>query len=56
MSEKVKSMCKWDKDKLKKAFPVFREMVVGAKYACLNCGRVAKRKKDLCKPALLDKS
>ena len=54
MSDKVKPMCKWDKDKLKKDFSGFQSMVVGAKYACMKCGRVAKSKKSLCKPASLD--
>ena len=54
MSAKAKTMCKWGKDKLKKDFSGFQSMLVGAKYACMKCGRVAKSKKSLCKPASLD--
>ena len=52
--DKVKTMCKWDKDKLKKDFPLFKKMVTDAKHACMKCGRVAKNKKALCKPESLD--
>jgi hypothetical protein len=53
MAGTPKRMCKWDKDLLKDDFPAFKKMVGSPKYACVKCGRVAKSKKHLCKPAPL---
>ncbi len=47
---KAKKMCKWSKADIEKRFDKFREMVSVPTHACSNCGRVAKKKKALCKP------
>ena len=53
MGKAIKRMCKWDKDQIKKSFTDFQEAVGTADFACLKCGRVAAKKKKLCKPAKL---
>lgn len=50
MSDSVKRMCKWNKEKLQKKFDDFQEAVGNADYACLKCGRVSAAKQKLCKP------
>lgn len=50
MTDNVKRMCKWDKTRIEKSFEEFCEMVRVPTHACTKCGRVANRKKSLCKP------
>lgn len=47
---KAKKMCKWGKGDIEKRFKKFKEIVGEPSHACANCGRVANKKKMLCKP------
>lgn len=49
-----KTLCDWKKDKITENFDKFRAIVMNPKYACKNCGRVAKDDDFLCKPTGLD--
>jgi hypothetical protein len=51
----MKSLCKWKKDDYEDKFDELKDIVKGAKYVCLKCGRSAKTKKALCKPEPLGK-
>lgn len=51
--KKDRRMCKWKKGDIESDFPAFRSMVRKPAYVCLRCGRVADRKKRLCKPVSL---
>ena len=53
MSKTPKHLCKWDKSDIKKQFKKYREKVKHPEFVCLNCGRAAQDKKDLCKPEAL---
>jgi len=53
-SRKDKPLCKWKSKDIEKDFKTFRSLVKGARYACQKCGRVAKSKKNLCRPVALD--
>ena len=49
--QKKKRMCKWSK--IDKDLADFKEAVLPPKYACRRCGRVARTKKQVCKPVSL---
>lgn len=45
-----KALCKVVKDGFLKDYPVlFRKLVTDGRYFCRKCGRVAAKKKSLCK-------
>ncbi len=46
-------MWKTDKDIIKDDFNLYTDLVQPRKYICLKCGRVAARKRNLCKPTRL---
>lgn len=46
---KEKNMCKWKKDEIKKDFEDYVKIVKEPAYVCCKCGRVADKKKLLCK-------
>ena len=50
MSDKMKKICDWKKDRLKERFDEFRGYVIEPTHICAKCGRVANEKKMLCKP------
>lgn len=51
MGEKVKTICKLDKDALKRMLPQLVEEISSAQFVCRKCGRAARNKKLLCKAA-----
>jgi hypothetical protein len=52
----AKSLCKLvGKKILKEDAPAYIELVSKPKFVCLNCGRVANSKKNLCKPENMKK-
>jgi len=53
MAEKEKHMCQWDKDERIKELDSYRVIVEKPKFMCQDCGRVAIKKKFLCKPLRL---
>lgn len=54
MSGKNKSsICKWSKDEFEDRRKTFSDIVLPPKYYCRKCGRVAAKKKWLCKPESL---
>jgi hypothetical protein len=50
---KTKTMCKWSKSDIEKRFDKFKDLVGEPTHACANCGRVARKKKALCKSRAL---
>ena len=46
-------LCGWKKEKLDKDFDKLIDVVSKPEFACTRCGRAAKAKKWLCKPAAL---
>ena len=51
--KKTRSLCEWKGKDIEKNFKAFSSLVRSPKYACSKCGRVAKSKKNLCKPIAL---
>lgn len=51
MAEQKKHMCKWAK--VDKDLDAFKKAVLPPKYACRKCARIARTKKQLCKPIAL---
>lgn len=47
---KDKKICKWSKSDIEKRFDKLRDIVSEPTHVCANCGRVARKKKLLCKP------
>ena len=52
---KKKSLCKWDKDDVKKNWAEMADLVGKSKFLCGNCLRSAKLKGNLCKPTKIPK-
>ena len=50
MAKGNKALCEWKKKDLERNRGEYIEKVRPAQYLCTKCGRVAARKKDLCKP------
>jgi predicted nucleic acid-binding Zn ribbon protein len=50
MTEKKETLCKWKCEAYAERFDKLRKIVAEPKYVCLKCGRVAERKKYLCRP------
>jgi lipopolysaccharide biosynthesis regulator YciM len=48
-----KTLCKWKKDEFDKRMDALKEIVSKPRYVCRKCGRVADKKKWLCKPDAL---
>ena len=55
MSDKVRRLCKWDKEKIEKDYKTLSKIVNPPKYICKKCGRVANAEEWLHKPAPLYK-
>lgn len=53
MGKKDKHLCTWKKDERVEKLEMYRDMVKKPKFMCENCGRVAAKKKWLCKPLSL---
>lgn len=49
MGDKVKTICKLDKDALRRMLPQLVEEIAAAQFVCRKCGRAARTKKLLCK-------
>ncbi len=54
MGKKAKHLCAWKKEERVKKLDSYRDMVIKPKFMCANCGRVAAKKKWLCKPISLN--
>jgi hypothetical protein len=50
-----KPICKLKKDQLAAVLPILAAEAAQSRYICRRCGRVARSKKWLCKPASIDK-
>ena len=50
MTKLKKSICKLSKDEVEKSLEELVRIVSNPKYICQKCARVAKSKKQLCKP------
>jgi len=50
MGKDGKTLCKWDKDDIKKNLKELKKLVSDPRYVCLKCGRAAAREGCLCKP------
>ena len=48
-----KKLCKWKKGDVEDDFDELRKIVAKPAYVCRKCGRVADKKKWLCKPEAL---
>jgi hypothetical protein len=46
---KKKTLCKWKKKDIQKNLPGLAKIVRKPKFVCMNCGRAAASKKDICK-------
>lgn len=53
---KKKSLCKWDKDDVKKNWNEMADLLGTSKFVCLRCLRSSKLKGTLCKPEKLAQS
>lgn len=56
MSRKNKKdwcLCEWKKNSYGDDLDLFRELVLDPRFYCTKCGRVAAKKKAVCKPAKL---
>jgi hypothetical protein len=52
MPKKLKRLCDWKKEQLDD-LDSYRDIVLDPQHVCKECGRVANKKKWLCKPAPL---
>ena len=50
---KKKSLCKWEKDDVKKNWDELPDLLAKSKYVCGKCLRSSKLKGTLCKPEKL---
>jgi hypothetical protein len=50
---KKKSLCKWEKDEVKKNWGDLVELVQTSKFICGRCLRSSRLKGNLCKPVTL---
>jgi len=53
MASDKKSLCKWKSGDIDSDQKKFKKLVKDAKYFCSKCGRAARSKSNLCKPAEL---
>lgn len=53
MGKDKKTICEWDKDKIKDDIDKLKAIVTPPKFICRKCGRVAKESEYLCKPEKL---
>jgi hypothetical protein len=53
VAKKEKSLCEWKKNSFEDDLDRFREMVANPQFYCRKCGRVAAKRKWLCKAARL---
>jgi hypothetical protein len=49
-----KELCKWKRADYSKELPLLKRIVRDPQFVCAKCGRVADKKKRLCKPESLD--
>jgi hypothetical protein len=49
-----KELCKWKRADYSKELPLLKRIVKDPQFVCEKCGRVADKKKRLCKPESLD--
>ena len=51
---KDKTLCELKEDGfIEKEFKAYKKLVRNGKYVCRSCGRVARKKENLCKPVAL---
>jgi len=53
MADKLKELCKWKTSDYAKETAKLEEIILGARFVCVKCGRAACKKKWLCKPQRL---
>jgi hypothetical protein len=53
LGKKVEEICKWKRDDYPKRLEELRQIVADPQFVCVKCGRVANKKKWLCKPVKL---
>jgi hypothetical protein len=54
LADKTKELCKWKRSEFASELPLLKRIVANPKHVCEKCGRVADKKKRLCKPRPLD--
>ena len=54
MGKKTEEICKWKREDYTKRLDELRQLVADPQYVCTKCGRVANKKKLLCKPVKLE--
>jgi hypothetical protein len=50
MADFERSLCKWDKEEIRKHLPVLAQGALRGRYICRKCARVAEHRSLLCKP------
>jgi len=55
LGKKDEEICKWKRDEYGKRLDELRTIVSEPTFYCVKCGRVANKKKWLCKPAKLNR-
>jgi hypothetical protein len=53
LGKKIEEICKWKRDEYPKRLEELRGIVADPQFVCTKCGRVANKKKWLCKPVKL---
>ena len=51
----MRTMCKWKKDEIRDQLPQLAKELLGSRYVCKKCARLAPSKDWLCKPTALAK-
>jgi len=56
MEKKIetKSLCKWEKEEIKKNIRTIYTLTADPRYVCQKCARVANLKANVCKPHKFD--
>ena len=50
MGKDARTLCKWDKDRIKENLKELRKIVSAPRFVCRKCGRAAQKEDYLCKP------
>jgi hypothetical protein len=54
MSDKKRALCKWKREEYAEDARLLHKVVRKPRHVCQRCGRAARKKGWLCKPARLD--
>jgi len=54
MADKIRELCKWKSESYLKELDLLCTIVSSPRFVCTKCGRVADKKKWLCKPQKLE--